>query len=303
MRKMAATLFRQRRGSRPRVCIVRQTDFYEPPVQRAAEALVRTGFDVEVLCMRDPRRPRRAVFNDVVITSLPASLGKSSKFRYAFDYAWFFLLAAGTLTARHLRRPYAVVQVNTMPDFLVYAAAVPKLLGSRVVVYMNEPTPELFETLYGSQRLKRALERAEQGALRFADRAVTVTERLKRRYVERGADPKRLTVVLNGADPGIRLAEWSPPATSEKKNEFTVICHGAIEDRYGQDTIVRAAHLLRDELPDLRVIVTGRGSFVPEMLRLMEELDLQEVIRFEGWVSRPRLNDFLYEADVGIVAP
>jgi glycosyltransferase involved in cell wall biosynthesis len=301
MRDVTAKLRRRRRGSRPRVCIVRQTDFYEPPVQRAAEALVRSGFDVEVLCMRDVRRPRRAVFNDVVITSLPASLGKSSKVRYGLDYAWFFLLAAGTLTLRHLRRPYAVVQVNTMPDFLVYAAAIPKLLGSRLVVYMNEPTPELFETLYGSQRLKRALERAEQGALRFADHAVTVTERLKRRYVERGADPDRITVVLNGADPGIRLAEWSPPQKPQS-NEFTLICHGAIEDRYGQDTIVRAAHLLRDELPDLRVIFTGRGSFVPEMLQLIDELGLQDIIRFEGWVSRPRLNDFLFEADVGIVA-
>ena len=299
---MLPTLVRRGRSQRPRVCIVRQTDFYEPPLQRAAEALVGEGFDVEVLCMRDPRRPRRAVFNDVVVTGLPASLGKSSKFRYAFDYSWFFLLAAGTLTLRHLRRPYAVVQVTTMPDFLVYAAAIPKLLGSRVVLYMNEPTPELFETLYGSERLKRALESVEQHALRFADQAITVTERLKRRYIERGADPDRITVVLNGADPGIRLADWSPPSIRDEKEHFTLICHGAIEDRYGQETIVRAAALLRDELPDLRVIFTGRGSFVPEMLALIDELGVGDIIRFEGWVSRLKLNDFLSSADVGIVA-
>ena len=38
------------------------------------------------------------------------------------------------------------------------------------------------------------------------------------------------------------------------------MAHGAIEDRYGHDTIVHAARRLRDELPDLRVVFTGRGS-------------------------------------------
>src|ERR671935_265629 len=33
------------RRKRPRVCIVRQTDLYEPPVQREAEALAGAGFE------------------------------------------------------------------------------------------------------------------------------------------------------------------------------------------------------------------------------------------------------------------
>ena len=136
-------------ASPPRVCIVRQTDMHEPSVQREAEALVDAGFAVEVLNMRHPERPARTVVNGVELTSLPAGLGRSSRHRYLFDYAWFFTLAAGTLAARHVRRPYTAVQVNTMPDFLVFAAAVPKLLGCPVLVQMNEPSPELAETLFG----------------------------------------------------------------------------------------------------------------------------------------------------------
>ncbi len=49
-----------RRHARPRVCILRQTDLYEPPVQRAAEALVAAGCDVEVILMENPDRPRSA---------------------------------------------------------------------------------------------------------------------------------------------------------------------------------------------------------------------------------------------------
>jgi glycosyltransferase involved in cell wall biosynthesis len=285
----------------PRVCIVRQTDMYEPPVQREAEALAGAGFDVEVLCMRHPERPRRARLNAVRITSLPASLRRSSRFRYALDYAWFFLLVACTLAVRHLRRPYAAVQVNTMPDFLVFAAVVPKLLGGRLFVFMNEPTPELAETLFGPGRVTRVLRRVEQRALSFADHAFTVTEQLRARYVERGARADRITVVLNGADPRVRFGTWSPSPNGSRRS-FDVICHGAIEDRYGQDTLVEAAHLLHAELPDLRIVLTGRGSHTDEVLRLIDAYGLQDVVRFEGWVSHERLNDLLHGADVGVVA-
>jgi glycosyltransferase involved in cell wall biosynthesis len=280
---------------------VRQSNLYEPQVQRVAEALGRRGFEVEVLCMRENGFPRTRIVNGVRVTGLPASRSRSSKIRHAFDYAWFFVLASATLTARHLRRPYAAVQVYTMPDFLVFAAAIPKLLGSRVVAYMNEPTPELFTTLYGTGRFHRQLEWIEQRVLRFADHAVAVTEDLKRRFVERGARADKITVVLNAADPESTLAGWSPSPPSPA-NEFVVITHGAIEDRYGYDTIISATKLLRAELPELRVVFTGYGSEADRLVELIHAAGLEDVVRFEGWVSNERLNDLLHTADVGIVA-
>src|ERR1700733_2237057 len=165
--------------ARPRVAIIRQNYIYEPMIQREAEALVRAGFDVEVMCMRDSSRPRRIVVNSVTVTSLPVGQHKGSKARYPLNYGRFFAMAAATLTMRHLRRPYAVVQANSMPDFLVFAAIVPKLLGSRVIAYMHEPTPELAETVFGPGLLTRILARVEQWSLRFADHTVTVTDHLK----------------------------------------------------------------------------------------------------------------------------
>jgi glycosyltransferase involved in cell wall biosynthesis len=287
--------------SRPRVCIVRQRDVYEPQIQRVADSLTRAGYDVDVLCMRRKGEPRTRVVNGVRITGLPATLSRGNKLRYAFDYAWFTFAVSAALTARHLRRRYAAVQIYTMPDFLVFAGAVPKLLGARLIAYMNEPTPELFETLYETTRFRGTLERIEQAVLRFADHAITVTEQLKARYVERGADPGSISVVLNAADPAADLAGWTPPP-DEPKTEFVALSHGAIEDRYGQDTIVEAARLLRDELPDLRVVFTGRGSNEDELRRLIADADLGDAVRFEGFVSRERLNDLLHTSDVGIVA-
>ena len=97
-------------------------------------------------------------------------------------------------------------------------------------------------------------------------------------------------------------ASWSPAQAAHSSAKFTVICHGAIEDRYGQDTIIQAARILREELPGLEVVLTGRGKHEAEVLELIEASNLQDVVRFEGWVTEERLNDLLHSADVGIVA-
>ena len=294
--------FRKQKGGRPRAIIVRQTRYYELQLQREAEALRDAGYDVELIHMRQDGTPHREVVNGIVVTTLPGSMGRSSKLRYMVDYARFFMLVAGTLTARHLKRPYAVIQVNTMPDFLVFATALPKLFGSRVVAYMHEPSPELAESLFGPGRVSRALAFVEQRVLRFADHSIAVTDQLKERYVERGAKPEGITVVLNGADPQSLLGDWTPPEVPDDDATFTVVCHGSIEDRYGQDTIVEAARILKPELPDLRVVIVGRGKATDALVAQIAEADVGDVVSFEGWVSDERLRELLHTADAGIVA-
>lgn len=283
-----------------RACILRQNN-YDPMVQREAEALDGAGFDVEVVCMRAADIPRATVVNGVRIVPLPVSRGSSSSIVKALAYGRFFLLSAGYLTVQHIRRPYAVIQVISMPDFLVFAALVPKLLGSKVVAKLQEPMPELATTIFGATPLTKVLARIEQRVIRFADHTLTVTDELRQRYVERGAEAGRISVVLNCVDPlAMRPAGSRRPARTE--SGFIVVCHGTIEDRYGHDTIVGAARLLRDEMPDLRIVITGRGSGIPDLERAIADYGLRDVVRFEGWVSRDRLREILYSADAGIVA-
>ena len=290
-------------GSRKRrACVVRQNDLYAVEVQREAAALADAGFDVEVVCQRAPGAPRREVVNGVRIVRLSMRRGRGGgSVGKALAYGGFFVLVAGYLSAQHLRRPYAVVQVISMPDFLVFAALVPRLFGSKVVAKMQEPTPELATTIFGPSPLTGMLARIEQGAIRFAHHTVTVTEQLKQRYVERGAAAERITVVLNCSDPQAMLPDQARPPVKTEPG-FVVLCHGTIEDRYGQDTIIGAASLLREEMPDLRVVITGRGSGVDNMVRDIADRGLADVVRFEGWVSLDRLREILSSADVGVVA-
>lgn len=271
------------------------------PVRREADALREAGLDVDVILGRETGKPSFEVVNGVRLHRLPLQRRKGGVAGYLTDYVGFLLLAAAKLTQLHARRPFDVVQVNTMPDLLVFAALVPKLRGAKVLLFMQEPAPELAETLYGSRRLPGILARMEQLALRWADGAFTVTQDLKDRYVERGAAPEKIRVVLNGPDPR-HLSSSTSEATKPDPAFFTVICHGTIEDRYGQDTILKAVHLLRDRIPNIRLRLTGRGSSVQQILQLVEKLGISDCVDYLHWVELGELVDLIRSSDVGVVA-
>jgi glycosyltransferase involved in cell wall biosynthesis len=173
-------------------------------------------------------------------------------------------------------------------------------MGVKVVAMMQEPVPELWATLRGSPPPK-ALTWAEQGALAYANAALTVTQQLKDVYVGRGASADKISVILNVPD--TRFLESSDNGSQPQQNEhFTLICHGAIEFRYGQDTMLEAMALLKSELPDLRLHILGAGSYVEEFKALIQKLRLEERVNFLGYVSHEEMLRQLRAADVGIVA-
>ncbi len=286
--------------SAERVCVVRQRDYYELSLRREAEALRDAGFDVHIVCLREPGGPAVEVDDGVTLHRLPLTRRRGGPLNYVLDYLLFFLAATVTVARLHLRRPFRVVQGNSMPDVLAFAGLVPRLFGAKAVVFMKEPTPELGLTKYGSARLARVLQVVEQAALRYVDLAFTVTEELKETYVARGADPDKIVVVLNGPE-AQHLLRYRAEATPDPAS-FTAICHGLVDERYGHDTMVRAVRLAKDRVPGLQLRITGVGDYVPALRRLIEDEGLQDRVHFLGWLDMPGLLAELGRADVGIVA-
>lgn len=289
-----------KRARGTRVCIVRQRDYYELPVRREAETLLDAGYHVDVVCMRQAGRPRVETDNGVRLHRLPATRRKGSRLQYVVDYLIFFVMASAKLVQLHRREPFAAIQVNTMPDFLAFATLIPRLTGAKVLVFMKEPVPELATTLLGSTFVRRVLERIEQLVLRYAHAAFTVSQQLKDTYVQRGADARKISVVLNGPDPRSLLSVDVTPRPDPSR--FTLICHGTIEEHYGHDTILRAVHRARRAVPGLQLVITGSGGYAGRVRQLIDELALSDCVDFHGWVDERRLVTLLREADAGIVA-
>jgi glycosyltransferase involved in cell wall biosynthesis len=288
-----------------RVCVIRQGYFpLDTRVRREVHALADAGHEVDVICVRRPGEPRRERRGRIRVLRLPAPLRRTDgALRYLAQYAAFALMAGGVAAVLDRRRRWDVVQVNSMPDALVFAAAVPRLRGARVVLDLHECMPEFFQVKFAvgpKHPAVRLIAAAEQASIRFADHVITCTEQMREAFVARGAPAAKIDVVLNAADEAVfDAARHRPPA----RDGFGLICHGAIERSYGHDTLLHAVALARERIPDLRLEIYGDGTFRPELERLADALGLDGCVRMrDGWAPIEELVEAIARADAGVVA-
>jgi glycosyltransferase involved in cell wall biosynthesis len=289
-----------------RICIIRHYYYPEDPrSRREAEALADAGHDVDILTLRQPGEPVREVINGVHVRRLPVGHYRRSLFHYAYEYSAFFILSFLILTARFFRRRYDVVQVNSLPDFLVFAAATSKLFGARLVLDMHECTPELFCTKYGASPnhpVVRLLTWIEQRSLAFADQVITCTPQQRAVFASRGTPPEKIAVVLNAANSAIFRPRTAEPVLWQAGGRFELVAHGLVVQRYGLDTMVRAVALLAPEIPGIVLHVYGKGDYLPEMEALAHQLGISDRVIAHGFVPEEELLDGIARAHAGVIA-
>lgn len=286
------------------MCVIRLSTYIgDMSVMREVRTLHEAGFETHVICMdaieKEKGYQREVIIDGIHVHRMPTTRKKRGLLRYMFDYLSFFLLTTLKITQLHLERPFDVIQINTMPDFLVFVTLIPKLLGAKIVVMMQEPVPELWYTMRLTPAPKPIIW-AEQSALAYANAGLTVTEQLKKTYVTRGANSDKISVILNV--PEIRFLETKTTFAEPDPNYFTLVCHGAIEERYGHDTMLEAVALLQTALPEIRLKIMGMGSYTETFKSLIIRYGLQKQVQFLGWVSLEQMLQEIKSSDVGIVA-
>ena len=196
-----------------------------------------------------------------------------------------------------------MVQVNTLPDVLVFAAVMPRMLGARVLLDLQECMPEFFAAKFGtgmSHPAVRLIAALEQRSIGFADLVITPTPLLRGAFVARGADPAKVRVVMDSADEDVFRR---PPQAGPDPRRFTLVSHGTIDERYGLDTAIAGVALVRTEIPGVHLEVYGAGPDLARLRRLAAGLAVADRVHFSaGFVPFGELVLALASADVGLVA-
>jgi glycosyltransferase involved in cell wall biosynthesis len=274
----------------------------ETRVQREAEALARSGTRVDVICLRGEGEPARERYRGVEIHRVPVRRVRADLGHQLMSYAHFLLLAAVRLTRLHLQHPYRTVQVHNLPDFLVFCALVPKLLGARIILDLHDLMPEFFAGRFGASPrglLPTLIRWQERLACGFADHVITVSEHWRRTLIQRGVPERKCSVVMNVADE--RIFTRAPDTPRPAGESFRLIYHGAISYRHGLDLAIRAVGLLRDEIPEIHLTIIGRGDELPALMELRRELDLEERVELGvDFVPIEDLPAILSSADLGL---
>jgi glycosyltransferase involved in cell wall biosynthesis len=249
----------------------------ETRVQRQAEALLRNGYAVDVLCLRNTYEAAAELCNGVRVIRLPVRYRNHDRVIGKFwEYVRFFFLAMLKVTQLHIRHPYRTVQLHNLPDFIVFAAWMPKLLGARVILDLHDLMPEFFQARSGSAEVNakvRLLYAQEKLACRFADHVVTVSEIWRQKLIARAGVPAdKCSVVMNVADHNV----FRRPADAEVRdigqNGLHLIYHGSLGFHHGLDIAVNAIAKVREKAPTVRLTIHGGGEYLPYLVSLAKDL-------------------------------
>jgi glycosyltransferase involved in cell wall biosynthesis len=279
----------------------------ETRVEREALALVDQGYEVDVICLRLRTEPELAMVDGVRVHRLPVWRLKygSGLITQLFEYLVFFTLAFIRLTKLHRQRHYDVIQVHNLPDFLVFAALIPKLTGARIILDLHDLTPEFYAERGGlslDSLPVRLIRWQEWMACRFANHVITVTELWRQALIERGQPAGKVTVVMNVADDRVFRRDTTLSAAHRDDGCFSLIYHGTLTQRYGLDLVLRAINSIRQTVPHIRLILHGGGEYRETLVSLVNELGLQDTVQFSTRaMPTAELPQLLKKADLAVV--
>lgn len=292
------------RVSRKRVCMVSYS-FYESDnrVMRYAEALACRGDTVDVLALQGkPDQPLEEEIEGVNLLRIQKRIGKNEKGKtvYLFRLLRFCLVASLRLSWRHFLKPYDLVHIHNIPDFLVFAAWLPRLTGARVILDIHDIVPEFYASKFNAAANGvwfKSLCAVERRSASFADHVIVSNHLWHQKLVARSVSSEKSSVFLNHVD----LRVFFPHRRTRNDDHLIIIFPGGLHWHQGVDVAIRAFARVNAELPAAEFHIYGQGSAKQELVHLAESLGLQEKVRFFDSVSIAQIAQVIADADIGVV--
>jgi glycosyltransferase involved in cell wall biosynthesis len=286
-----------------RICMIAYTNYpSDGRVRLEAETLVTWGYAVTFLVLKQHAVRRTYSLAGVTVHELDVAKYRGhNKISYVLSYLTFLVLASIACTRLFFRSHLKVIHVHNMPDLLVFAATIPRLLGCKVVLDLHDTVPETYAAKFGkiSPIIREALCVEERVSCSMADRLICVNHVQREVVIQRGIPPGKVNTVIT-------MPKFIPKGYSCRDGAngpvFRMVNHGTIAKRLGNDLLIEAAAKLRVEIPGFELHIVGGGGDIDELLELRRSLGLNNHVHFHKAVPWDELADKLSTMDVGIVA-
>lgn len=289
----------------PRACFLYYMIFNNSALlYREAKALAEKGYAVDIVALRRFQEDKvYQQFHGLNIYHIQARPASETNFKvYFLRIIWFFIKSTFLLSYWGIRRGYDLIHVTAPPDFMVFAAVVPKLLGAKIILDIHDIGPELYMRKLAAKEdrlIIRTLKYIEKISARFSDHVITVTEFWRQKLVARSISEDRCTVLLNVPDSEV----FRPLSVNRQKEskQLNLFYHGSMEEHFGVDTLLQAMPLIAQKIPQVKLHIYGGGRLEDNFKDYAKKNGLNGHVIFFGRVPFYKLPQILADADVGIV--
>src|ERR1019366_4532715 len=279
----------------------------DPRPRRVAEAFTQQGMHVDYICTSDGEASSHETVNGIEVFRIPIVHRCGGKLSYAYEYSAFILASTAMLLKQSMRRRYDLIYINNMPDVLVASALLPKMMGSKVILDLHDPMPELMTTIFGvdpDSKTIRLLKWFEKWSMARADQVLTVNIACQRIFAARSCPPEKIGVIMNSPDGAIFpfRAAHSRSANRDSRRPFIVMYHGSLVERNGVDLAVEAVARIRDKMPTLQLHIYGKSTpFVEKVMQSVRERGLEQNVTHLGQKPLEGIVQAIEDCDLGVI--
>jgi glycosyltransferase involved in cell wall biosynthesis len=270
-------------------------------VQQYARALAERGDEVEVIALSRDGSPGEETVDGVkVIRIQPRRRDERGPLTYLFRIIRFLFASSVVLTKRHLARPYQFIHVHSVPDFLVFAALVPKWTGARVILDIHDILPEFYASKFKaspSSLIFWLLKVVEKWSIAFADHVIIANHLWYERLIARSVRREKCTPICNYPD----LRYFSPRPRTRSDGKFIMMYPGTLNWHQGLDVAVKAFVKIVDQAPNAEFHIYGEGTTKSMLTDLAKGLGLNGRIQFYNPRPLHEIARVMSQADLAVV--
>lgn len=172
-----------------------------------------------------------------------------------------------------------------------------KLFGVKYNVYV-----------YGSETLRfgnsRMMSWLMKKVIKEAEELVPNSEFTLLEYERWGVPREKMVTIVPGVDTVFFHPEGKSRYLVEKhhlQNKQIIMTVGRLDERKGHDMVIRAMTQLTKRFPDVVYMIVGKGREEQRLKSLADNLKLQELVIFTGFVADKSLPDYYNLCDVFVL--
>ena len=278
--------------------------FYETDnrVRRYAEAFARRGDQIDAIALARDGQPAFEVIQGVRVFRIQRRVvDETGPLSYLIKLLLFFFRSAWILAVRHLREPYQIIHVHSVPDFEVFATVVPRLFGARVILDIHDIVPEFYASKFNvkeSSIIFWLLVFLERLSIAYCNHVIISNDLWYEKIVRRSVRAEKCTALINYPDLSIFSRRPRPDARTD---DFVMCYPGTLNSHQGVDVAIDAVSLLRDQAPNLKFLIIGDGPDREKLKSMVRQRNLEECVFLKGFIPMEQVAEILSTVDLGVV--
>jgi len=238
--------------------------------------LARAGHDVHIYCMQwwkgqKKTRTENGVHLHAISPLYPLYSGQRRSIKQAILFS--------ILCLKLLKEDFDVLDADHMPHLVLFPLKLVTVIKrKKLYVTWNEVWGRKYWVEYMGISGNIAY-LIEWLSARMPDKIIAISKHTKNRFIKDLGIHKKITVVTNGID----LKEIAKTKPSKCKSD--VIFAGRLLSHKNVNLLISSIHLLKNNYPNIKCIIVGKGPEEKKLKKLVDTLGLQNNVIFYNFLE------------------